>query len=133
VLVELRQLALKRCGLAVVVGCCCLLSCRHQFGKMPLFKSHLVTRTAQDGLNACSACLCHRADIGEDQIAAAIEERAAARAAKDYAAADAVRLRLEASGILIMDTPQGTSWKPGPRLHVAQEENASGSTAQRTR
>lgn len=24
-----------------------------------------------------------------------------------------------------MDTPQGTSWKPGPRLNVAEEENAA--------
>jgi len=43
-----------------------------------------------------------------------------------------VRLRLEAAGILIMDTPQGTTWKPGPRLHIAEEENAAaaeGSTA----
>ncbi|EFN53199.1 hypothetical protein CHLNCDRAFT_137034 [Chlorella variabilis] len=66
-----------------------------------------------------------RAGLGEDEIAAAIEERAAARAAKDYAAADVVRLRLEAAGILIMDTPQGTTWKPGPRLNIAEEENAA--------
>lgn len=36
-----------------------------------------------------------------------------------------VRLRLEAAGILIMDTPTGTTWKPGPRLHIAEEENAA--------
>ncbi|PRW59911.1 cysteine--tRNA cytoplasmic isoform X1 [Chlorella sorokiniana] len=66
-----------------------------------------------------------RAGLSEEQIAAAIEERAAARAAKDYAASDAVRLRLEAAGILIMDTPEGTTWKPGPRLHIAEEENAA--------
>ena len=36
-----------------------------------------------------------------------------------------VRLRLEAAGILIMDTPEGTTWKPGPRLHIAEEENAA--------
>ncbi|GAB4823355.1 hypothetical protein N2152v2_010401 [Parachlorella kessleri] len=63
-----------------------------------------------------------RAGLSEEEVAAAIEERAAARAAKDYAASDAVRTRLEAVGILIMDTPQGTTWKPGPRLHVAEGE-----------
>ena len=36
-----------------------------------------------------------------------------------------VRLRLEAAGILIMDTPQGTTWKPGQRLNIAEEENAA--------
>lgn len=39
-----------------------------------------------------------------------------------------VRLRLEAAGILIMDTPEGTTWKPGPRLHIAEEENAAAAT-----
>lgn len=66
-----------------------------------------------------------RAGLTEAEIAAAIEERAAARAAKDYAASDAVRLRLEARGIAIMDTPQGTTWKPAPRLDIAEAENAA--------
>ncbi|KAL4431628.1 hypothetical protein ABPG77_001470 [Micractinium sp. CCAP 211/92] len=63
-----------------------------------------------------------RAGLTEEQVAAAIEERAAARAAKDYAASDAVRLRLEGLGILMLDTPQGTTWKPGPRLHIAEKD-----------
>ena len=41
--------------------------------------------------NLCLSFRCRRAGMSEAQIAAAIEERAAARAAKDYAAADAVR------------------------------------------
>lgn len=48
----------------------------------------------------------HRSGLSEAEVQAAIEERAAARAAKDYAASDAVRTRLEAVGILIMDMPQ---------------------------
>jgi cysteinyl-tRNA synthetase len=62
-----------------------------------------------------------RAGMTEPQVASAIEERAAARAAKDFVAADEVRKKLEAVGIMIMDTPHGTTWKPGPRLDVAQE------------
>jgi cysteinyl-tRNA synthetase len=54
--------------------------------------------------------------LSESDISAAIAERAAARAAKDYDAADAVRQRLEAAGIMMMDTPAGTSWKPGVKL-----------------
>jgi len=62
-----------------------------------------------------------RAGLTEGDVAAAIQERAGARAAKDFAAADAVRARLERVGIMFMDTPDGTTWRPGPRLHVAEE------------
>ncbi len=46
-------------------------------------------------------------------MVAAIEERTAARAAKDFAAADAVRLRLAGRGVLLMDSGGGTAWRPG--------------------
>jgi cysteinyl-tRNA synthetase len=40
----------------------------------------------------------------------ALEERQAARARRDYAAADAVRDRLAAAGVVVEDTPQGPRW-----------------------
>jgi cysteinyl-tRNA synthetase len=40
-----------------------------------------------------------------------IGARAAARAAKDFAAADAVRGELKERGVEIMDTPGGTTWR----------------------
>jgi cysteinyl-tRNA synthetase len=45
-------------------------------------------------------------------VAARIEARAAAREAKDFTAADAVRQELAAVGINIMDAPGGTTWRP---------------------
>jgi cysteinyl-tRNA synthetase len=39
-----------------------------------------------------------------------LEERAKARAEKDFAAADAIRARLAQAGIEIEDTPQGPKW-----------------------
>ena len=39
-----------------------------------------------------------------------LEQRAAARAAKDWAAADAVRDQLKAAGVEITDTPDGPKW-----------------------
>jgi cysteinyl-tRNA synthetase len=44
-------------------------------------------------------------------VAVAMEQRQAARARKDYAAADAIRDRLAAAGILVEDTPRGPRWE----------------------
>ena len=43
-------------------------------------------------------------------VASLLEQRAAARAAKDFAAADAIRDQLKEAGIEIADTPQGPRW-----------------------
>ncbi|WP_110182195.1 cysteine--tRNA ligase [Nocardioides solisilvae] len=43
-------------------------------------------------------------------VAGLLEERAAARAAKDFATADGLRDRLKAAGIEIEDTPSGPRW-----------------------
>jgi cysteinyl-tRNA synthetase len=44
-------------------------------------------------------------------VSVATEQRQAARERKDYAAADAIRDRLAAAGILVEDTPHGTRWE----------------------
>ena len=43
-------------------------------------------------------------------VAALLEQRTAARADKDFAAADAIRDQLKAAGIELTDTPQGARW-----------------------
>jgi cysteinyl-tRNA synthetase len=43
-------------------------------------------------------------------VALALEQRAAARDRKDFAAADAVRARLAAAGVVVEDTPSGPRW-----------------------
>ena len=57
-----------------------------------------------------------RAAGGDDRLTAAVdawsgllEQRAAARAAKDFAPADAIRDR-QGRGIEVEDTPQGPKW-----------------------
>ncbi len=47
----------------------------------------------------------------EQEILAAIQSRADARKTKDFAGADAIRKDLEARGIMIKDSPSGTTWE----------------------
>jgi len=46
-----------------------------------------------------------------EEIEQLIEERKAARARRDFAAADGIRVSLADRGILLEDSPQGTRWK----------------------
>jgi len=48
--------------------------------------------------------------VVESLVAGLLEERAKARAEKDFATADAIRDRLAEAGIEIEDTPQGPQW-----------------------
>jgi cysteinyl-tRNA synthetase len=70
------------------------------------------------GLSPYDAAWPSRGD-GQDQrltevvdalVAGLLEQRAQARAAKDFATADAIRDRIKAAGIEIEDTPNGPQW-----------------------
>lgn len=54
-----------------------------------------------------------RGASGDDdaRIQALVDERGAAKKARDFARADAIRDQLAAEGILLEDTPQGVRWK----------------------
>ena len=47
----------------------------------------------------------------DEEIERLIAERQAAREAKDFAKADAIRDRLASQGIVLEDTPQGVRWR----------------------
>jgi cysteinyl-tRNA synthetase len=49
-------------------------------------------------------------DVIDALVRVALEQRQAARARKDYAAADAIRDQLASGGITVEDTPDGPRW-----------------------
>jgi cysteinyl-tRNA synthetase len=62
-------------------------------------------------LAAHRARRCSARKIDPAAVEARIAERTAARQAKDFARADALRQALKNDGIEIMDTPKGTTWR----------------------
>jgi len=54
---------------------------------------------------------CLRLGIDASAVEAKLQERAAARAAKDFARADELRRELRERRIELMDGPTGTTWR----------------------
>ena len=50
-------------------------------------------------------------DISADEIEALIQQRQAAKTARDYARADQIREDLTAAGVILEDSREGTNWK----------------------
>lgn len=50
-------------------------------------------------------------DVVDALVSVALAQRQAARARKDYAAADSIRDQLQAAGIVVEDTPAGPRWE----------------------
>jgi cysteinyl-tRNA synthetase len=62
-------------------------------------------------LTSYRARLCARRGIDAAAVEVEIQERAAARRAKDFARADGIRKDLHARGVELMDTATGTTWR----------------------
>ncbi|CAI8599594.1 unnamed protein product [Vicia faba] len=62
-----------------------------------------------------------RANVTEDEILQKIEERAAARIQKDFTKSDDIRKDLAVLGIALMDSPNGTTWRPTIPLPLQEQ------------
>jgi cysteinyl-tRNA synthetase len=71
----------------------------------------IMRRPPSEFLLARRERLCVRRKIDRNAVLARIAERAAARAAKDFKAADEIRAKLKAMGVELMDSPSGTTWR----------------------
>jgi len=68
-------------------------------------------RPPSEFLDAYRLRLCARRGIDPAAVEARIAERSAARKAKDFARGDEIRRTLAESGVELMDTPTGTTWR----------------------
>ncbi|XP_039045591.1 cysteine--tRNA ligase, chloroplastic/mitochondrial-like isoform X2 [Hibiscus syriacus] len=66
-----------------------------------------------------------RAKLTEGEILQKIEERTEARKKKEYEKSDAIRKDLAVLGIALMDSPNGTSWRPAIPLALQEQQVAS--------
>lgn len=66
-----------------------------------------------------------RAKLTEDQVMRKIEERNAARENKEYERSDTIRKDLAAVGIALMDSPDGTTWRPAVPLAIQEQQVAT--------
>ncbi|XP_027942440.1 cysteine--tRNA ligase, chloroplastic/mitochondrial isoform X2 [Vigna unguiculata] len=73
-------------------------------GLMPASYSEVLQQLKEKALK--------RANLTEEKVLEKIEERAVARIEKDYAKSDAIRKDLAILGITLMDSPDGTTWRP---------------------
>jgi cysteinyl-tRNA synthetase len=67
------------------------------------------------GLDLLSAEVPAEASESDPRIDALVAERDAARKRRDFSASDRIRDQLAAEGVTVIDTPQGSRWKRGPR------------------
>ncbi|KAF7817269.1 cysteine--tRNA ligase, chloroplastic/mitochondrial isoform X1 [Senna tora] len=63
-----------------------------------------------------------RAKLTEDDVFQKIKERGDARINKEYEKSDAIRNDLAALGIALMDSPNGTTWRPSIPLSLQEQQ-----------
>ncbi|XP_031279720.1 cysteine--tRNA ligase, chloroplastic/mitochondrial isoform X1 [Pistacia vera] len=86
-------------------------------GLMPTSYSEVLQQLREKALK--------RAKLTEDHVLLKIEERNVARKNKDYEKSDAIRKDLAAVGVALMDSPEGTAWRPALPLAFQEQQVAT--------
>lgn len=76
-----------------------------------LAAAHLLGVLEQDAQSWLKGVASGTSGVDETEIERMIIERKEAKASKDFATADRIRDELDAQGIVLEDSPQGTTWK----------------------
>lgn len=74
-------------------------------------KTVYLTGSAYVGVTASGTLSVEEAVVSEEKINALIDQRTAARKARNWAEADRVRNVLQEAGVVLEDTPKGTIWR----------------------
>nr|XP_016500551.1 PREDICTED: cysteine--tRNA ligase, chloroplastic/mitochondrial-like [Nicotiana tabacum] len=82
----------------------------------------LVPTSYEEALHELREKSLKRAKLTEDQVRQKITERDTARQNKEYERSDAIRKELAAVGIALMDSPEGTTWRPAIPLALQEEQ-----------
>lgn len=61
-----------------------------------------------------------RAGLNEEDVLQRVKERTDARKNKEYERSDAIRKELASVGIALMDSPEGTTWRPAIPLALQE-------------
>ncbi|MGJ8583059.1 MAG: CysS/YqeB C-terminal domain-containing protein [Marinosulfonomonas sp.] len=59
------------------------------------------------------------------QVEALLVARRAARAEQDFETADRIRAILDGAGVVVIDSPDVTAWKPGPNFDPSKLQDPS--------
>jgi cysteinyl-tRNA synthetase len=77
-------------------------------------KGQLIAAAALLGVLQSDPAAWLEGEVSDDlrvEVEALLEQRVAARAAKDWPEADRIRDRLNALNVVVMDGPQGAAWR----------------------
>ncbi|KAL7159034.1 hypothetical protein ABFS83_01G002000 [Erythranthe nasuta] len=89
----------------------------------------LLPDSYSEALKQLSDYALKRAKLTENEVMQKIEERNVARKNKEYEKSDTIRKELAGVGIALMDSPEGTTWRPAIPLPLQEDQHLTPPTS----